>query len=179
MPVTLKEINRWLVLKQRVDAPQGDAGAENERANAHASLQQLEAEQPGIGFRARACQLIVDAAVFTGETLESVSRLLKPRGASAPRMEAPAGAWTQFASMALGAAAERAASRLADGLAGEISGEARFDALTRGEFDCSPHECADGQVCMEIRANAVDIRNRRLREQMMDDLERQLVRAAR
>lgn len=74
--------------------------------------------------------------------------------------------------------AQQTASEFADKFAGEISGAGRFEPLARGECVLTPHDCGDGQVCLEVRVLARGLGRVRSRARIIDGIEDELTRLA-
>lgn len=81
-------------------------------------------------------------------------------------------------SSVLRAAVSQGANDLADRFAGELSGAGRFEPLVAGECDLTQHACGAGQVCLEVRMRASDVRRVRTRERLLDGIEDELLKFA-
>lgn len=132
--MTLKDLGRYAEVSARAaDRTQGD---ENTRKAARGIMAQMEQENPGI---ARAA--------------ERAERAMLDPFADTPT-PGPGGPSIKDVLTGLGIGA---ATRFANGFGAELLDEARrLEPLTRGEVAVKRHECADGQVCVEVRHRARD-----------------------
>lgn len=73
---------------------------------------------------------------------------------------------------------QQVAEASADRMAESLSGAHRFEPLDRGDVDIKRHDCAAGQICLEIRVRTRDIRDERRRDKVMEGLEVELRHAA-
>lgn len=73
---------------------------------------------------------------------------------------------------------QQVAEASADRMAESLSGAHRFEPLDRGDVDVKRHDCAKGQVCLEVRVRTRDIRDERRRNKVMEALEIELRHAA-
>ena len=146
MPATLKDLARYAeILARANDTTQGDHGS---RAAAAGIAASMEREHPGIR-----------------ETLARAMRALDPEpfvGAAPP--PPPSGNWWKDtlqraihqAATNFAADLSAEATRVADDLAGDST--RRAEPLRRGQVKVKRHACAEGQVCVEVRARAADVR---------------------
>lgn len=165
--ITLETLTRYATLNARADAVAAratasdtDSGAKNERRVAQkqlldlrVSIREIEMEHPGIA-----------------EALTRVKRALSGEPEPAPKGTPPG--WVPIAQAAVAGVIAGAVDRASNGIAGELSGAHRFDTLGRNEIATKMHECADGQVCIEIRYNLRDMK--RSRDLLLDAIEGEL-----
>lgn len=150
--ITIEECAKFRKLLNMVDG----ATTPNERSSAILAVARMEENNHGI----RAATERAEKALVT----------------PAPPTSSPTSPWVDLAAGVLGTVASRASSQLADEFAGHVSGAARFDSLAPGDLVISEHACAPGQVCMEIRAVARDLRRSRSRVRVLDAIDRELAR---
>jgi hypothetical protein len=167
--MTLKEVNRWLVLHDRATAQAGDEGSRRERAVAQTQLDALEDACPGIEARAKAIQKIVDLPYVPGADL--------PGEPAAGKKKAPA--WSATLGDVLKAVLVGQAAGLADTFAGEVSGAGRLEALEPGDVVLKAHTCAPDQVCLEVRMRKRDVLRAKTLDQTLRQIGIDLMRAAR
>ena len=147
--MTLRDLDLFLKRLALADT----VGNANEQAEARRQVADMEREHPGIRAKALRVQQLVE-------------------GVEAP---APASAgWQSF----LRGVAQQGVAQFADELAGEVSGARRFETLKRGACVLTVHRCSPGQVCLEMRVRARDVRNADARDQILDGVEEELLRLA-
>lgn len=149
---SLRDID--LYLKRRAMAE--GAGNANEKAEARRQVEQMEQEHPGIRKQAKAVQAALD-------------------GEGAPTTEE---GWKGAVAEFFKQTAQTSASRFADEFAGEVSGASRFEPLKIRECVLKEHRCAEGQVCLEIRARVKDVNSSKARAAILDGIEEQLLKLA-
>lgn len=159
--MTLTDIDRFLKLCVKAEHP----GTPKEEATSAAKMAaQMEVTHPGIRKKAQLVQQVVDA-----EGAEAPP----PRNTGAGNPNASEG-WGAFVSGVLKQAVQASVNAVAD----DVTGTKRYDKLGKGEVVLTRRDCAEGQVCIEVRARSAEVIRSRSRAEILDSIEDALLKLA-
>lgn len=140
--MTLDNISTYLKCRARAESP----GTPEEGETAKLRVAEMEEKYPGIAAAA-----------------QRVARAVSGEEKAPPRPN-----WANVVEAALGAVAAKATTQFTDELSGHLSGAARFEPLQPRHFKVTTHQCAPGQVCIEVRMNALDVHRPRVLERILE-----------
>jgi hypothetical protein len=160
--VTLTDIDRFQKLCTKAEHP---GTPKEEAASAAKMAAQMEVTHPGIRKKAQLVQQVVDA-----EGAEATP----PRNTGAGNGPDASGGWGAFVSGVLKQAVQASVNAVAD----DVTGTKRYDKLGKGEVVLTRRDCAEGQVCIEVRARSAEVIRSRSRAEILDSIEDALLKLA-